>query len=170
MRLGPRVNKIEREQLKAALVGRVEEFHLVGQHDQLDHGVRGVHKTIQAVRDETGVTLEPRTGRKITTGIMVGLRPEQPNPVTVEDFLSGSKGKEKGRQQYRDWLKRELKAGTFDKPEIKAGVWVDNGRVYIEPSERFSNAEIKKAETANNTRGQISSWDLTNDKELFRKT
>jgi hypothetical protein len=84
-----------------------------------------------------GATLDSKTGANVTEGYAVAL--EGHSSITpTEEFFSGPKGKEKGRQILKDWIKKAHKDGLLKDPNIKIGLWHDevHNEIVIDASEQ----------------------------------
>lgn len=132
------------------------EFHLQGQHDQKSHGGGGIaRKVVEAVESEYEAgTIERAGGETVTTGYMVGMGNKIKGTlalVSQEDF---------NVETVRNWLKRSAVKEAFkdNKVRAKIGVWVQNGKVYMEPSEQFVNKTL--AVKAGTSQGENSIFHL----------
>lgn len=111
---------------------------------QGSHG-RTASKVVEGIK-EGGATIDPRTGKKITTGFAVGgVLKSTKIPATGVDT---PEGEVQAKAQIKAWLKSTAEKGVFDHPQFKVGAWFNDrtGRIEIEPAEIISNkAEANKA-------------------------
>lgn len=122
-------------------------------------GVAG--RVEEAVKTAGGGTLE-QTGEPVTTGYMVGMGKIVSDTTSVESEETFT------ANTVRNWLRRKAVREAFAKNKVRAkiGVWVDDGKVYLEPSEQYVNKGM--AIQAGTNQGEDGIYDI--DTDLFIPT
>lgn len=89
------------------------------------------NKVVEAVKEHGGATLEPVGGADVQEGYAVGLGTVHPGTEHNSSAASFT------AKDVKNWLKSDAVKEVFkSNPNAKIGVWEDEGKIYLEPSEQ----------------------------------
>jgi len=109
-----------------------------------------------------GGTLEPQTGKSITTGVAVALDPKYSKVIPGEDWFSDDDKAEAALMQWMDDNHEVFQAN----PKVKVGIWhnPETNDVWLDPSEVVDDRD--QAIQLGRQRNQISVYDIGAGEEI----